>query len=59
MPLLKRKRFAPVETPAYDEDSKESRNTTVWFSPLTKEIFTDYSYVFQLERVFVSTLTTT
>ncbi|KAG1083841.1 hypothetical protein G6F42_022046 [Rhizopus arrhizus] len=43
MPLLKRKRFTPVETPTYDEDSKESRNTTVWFSPLTKEIFTDYS----------------
>ncbi|KAL7318660.1 hypothetical protein PS15m_001876 [Mucor circinelloides] len=43
MPLLKRKRFTPVETPTYDEGSKESRNTTVWFSPLTKEIFTDYS----------------
>lgn len=52
MPLLKRKRFAPVDTPSYDADSKESRNTIVWFSPLTKEIFTDYSYVIQLERVF-------
>ncbi|CEP08391.1 hypothetical protein [Parasitella parasitica] len=43
MPLLKRKRFALVDTPPYDKDSKDSRNTAVWFSPLTKEIFTDYS----------------
>ena len=48
MPLLKRKRFAPIDTPSYDADSKESRNTIVWFSPLTKEIFTNYSYVIQL-----------
>ncbi|KAI9248962.1 ATP-utilizing chromatin assembly and remodelling N-terminal-domain-containing protein [Helicostylum pulchrum] len=43
MPLLKRKRLPPVQCPPYDADKKESRNTTVWYSPLTKEIFKDYS----------------
>ncbi|KAI9362262.1 ATP-utilizing chromatin assembly and remodelling N-terminal-domain-containing protein [Pilaira anomala] len=43
MPLLKRKRVPPVACPAYDADKKESRNSTVWYSPLTKEIFQDYS----------------
>lgn len=46
MPLLKRKRVPPVACPAYDADKKESRNSTVWYSPLTKEIFQDYSYPF-------------
>jgi hypothetical protein len=45
MPLLKRKRFEPVKVPHYDDSKKESRNTVVWYSPLTKEIFKDYSYV--------------
>ncbi|KAI8083615.1 ATP-utilizing chromatin assembly and remodelling N-terminal-domain-containing protein [Thamnidium elegans] len=43
MPLLKRKRLPPVQCPPYDADKKESRNATVWYSPLTKEIFKDYS----------------
>ncbi|KAI7880498.1 ATP-utilizing chromatin assembly and remodelling N-terminal-domain-containing protein [Mucor mucedo] len=43
MPLLKRKRFAAIETPTYDADKKESRESTVWYLPLTKEIFKDYS----------------
>lgn len=43
MPLLKRKRLAPIDLPPYDADKKESRNATVWYSPLTKEIFKDYS----------------
>lgn len=51
MPLLKRKRFAPVETPPYDADKKESRESTVWYSPLTKEIFKDYSYPFFLKTL--------
>lgn len=46
MPLLKRKRLAPIDLPPYDADKKESRNATVWYSPLTKEIFKDYSYPF-------------
>ncbi|KAI8366381.1 ATP-utilizing chromatin assembly and remodelling N-terminal-domain-containing protein [Choanephora cucurbitarum] len=43
MPLLKRKRFEPVKTPVYDETKKESRNSTAWYLPSSKEIFTDYS----------------
>jgi hypothetical protein len=46
MPLLKRKRLAPVQPPPYDANKKESRNSIVWYSPLTKEIFKDYSYPF-------------
>lgn len=48
MPLLKRKRLAPVEPPRYDADKKESRNSLVWYSPLRKEIFKDYSYPFSI-----------
>lgn len=43
MPLLKRKRVDPVAPPPYDPSSKESRESTVWYCPLSKEIFTDYS----------------
>ncbi|PHZ15046.1 uncharacterized protein RHIMIDRAFT_277004 [Rhizopus microsporus ATCC 52813] len=43
MPLLKRKRVPPIETPKYDPAKKESKETLVWYSPLTQEIFTDYS----------------
>lgn len=45
MPLLKRKRLQPVPVPQYDDSKKESKNDVVWYSPLTKEIFKDYSYV--------------
>lgn len=48
MPLLKRKRVPPIETPKYDPAKKESKETLVWYSPLTQEIFTDYSYPFSL-----------
>lgn len=43
MPLLKRKRFPLLQPPPYDPEKKESRDRQVWYSPITAEIFTDYS----------------
>lgn len=48
MPLLKRKRVPPVDIPTYDSTKKESKESAVWYSPLTHEIFLDYSYPFYI-----------
>ncbi|KAI8971567.1 ATP-utilizing chromatin assembly and remodelling N-terminal-domain-containing protein [Mycotypha africana] len=52
MPLLKRKRLEPLKTPHYDPRSKESRKKTVWYSPVTNEIFTDYSEYLQRTTLY-------
>lgn len=50
MPLLKRKRFPLLSPPPYDPHRKESRDRQVWYSPITAEIFTDYTYPFFLAK---------
>ncbi|KAI8333471.1 ATP-utilizing chromatin assembly and remodelling N-terminal-domain-containing protein [Chlamydoabsidia padenii] len=49
MPLLKRKQFSLVASPPLDLKNKSTKSSPVWYSPLTHEIFDNYSHY--LERV--------
>lgn len=46
MPLLKRKQFPAIDPPVLDRKDKAAKKRSVWYSPLTHEIFTDYAYAF-------------
>ncbi|SAL98350.1 hypothetical protein [Absidia glauca] len=49
MPLLKRKQFPTIDPPVLDRKDKAAKKRSVWYSPLTHEIFTDYAQY--LERI--------